>query len=130
MSPALLTWAGYGGAETGLLGKVPSPPSSVLPKSSLQDYFIDLWDLSLKRIASCFFDLSYHQETDLRVIGVCMSGAGGSCVSSAWDGAMWRHPSIEWVVPVHSVFTRPLVVFMSPTVHRVLSYPLLPLSLL
>lgn len=32
-------------------------------------------------------------------MGVCVSGAGGSCVSSALDGAMWRHPSIEWVVP-------------------------------
>lgn len=81
-----------------MLGKVPLPPSSVLPKSSLQDYFIDLWDLSLQRIASCSFDLSYHQETDLRVLGVCVLG-GGSCVSSAWGGAMWRHPFIEWVIP-------------------------------
>lgn len=50
-------------------------------------------------------------------------------MSSAWGGAVWIHPFIERVSPIHCIFTRTLVVFTSPTVHRVLFYPLPPLSL-
>lgn len=65
-SPAYLGWMWEDLGQICLV-RFPSPPYPVLCKSSLRNYFIDLWDLSLKMI-STHLTFPVPGSCDLRII--------------------------------------------------------------